>query len=706
MFITFSSILLAFAMTVLWSIASLIVTWLPYVKNNKYLKIGRNSLLWVSWIAIVICLAWCIMIGSVLIFGEWIFVEGIIKAVAPVMVITHLTILISTLPKWRSIRDSNKEKLAPHPLLTVTHPMVTLPVYAAALASGMNALGNIFAQPVLPSPLEIASRPLLIVLILFVPAIFVIRRYKAVLKGEFVLHKLWRRMIKLALTGALTAAVVIAVGAIVVLSGVNSSRLPEASDMMNHVMDDGGGSPIAHSSHPSGHHSGHNRNMPSNASDTVEVAALTGDISAPADIKFELVAQMREVTLASGAKIEAWTYNGEIAPELRARYGDMVEVKLINKDIAKGVTIHWHGYNVPNAMDGVPGMTQNVVKPGESFTYKFRAEQEGTYWFHSHQQASEQVEKGLFGSLIVESRQETEIYDEAFTIINHQWVTNQGDKTAFGNQDLIQMKKVEPGKKIKLRIINTHNQSRKYLLQGVDYQITSMDGMRIQKPDLLTDRTAFRLASGGRYDVVFTMPDGSVLFKLGDYKNDEDPGIIFYEDTPPANPSFKKESNLFDPSQYGEPVINELTSDTEFDRQFKMILGNKMGFYDGKIQFLWTINGEVYPNIPTFMVKEGEKIKTTFINKSITEHPMHLHGHHMTVLKKNGKKVMTPWLTDTLNVYAGETYEVAFIADNPGMWMDHCHNLEHAKTGMILHLMYDNVSPSYEVGTRSGNLPE
>lgn len=163
---------------------------------------------------------------------------------------------------------------------------------------------------------------------------------------------------------------------------------------------------------------------------------------------------------------------------------------------------------------------------------------------------------------------------------------------------------------------------------------------------------------------------------------------------------------MFDPTNYGKPIVNELTSATRFDREFTMILGNRMGFYNGQFNFLWTINGEVYPNTPTFVVQEGDRVKTTFVNRSLTEHPMHLHGHHMTVLKKNGKKVKTPWMTDTLNVYTGETYEVAFIADNPGMWMDHCHNLDHAATGMILHLMYDNITPSYEVGTRSGNLPE
>lgn len=438
----------------------------------------------------------------------------------------------------------------------------------------------------------------------------------------------------------------------------------------------------------------------------VEVASLTGDISEPADRTFELVAQQKKVTLASGAVIDAWTYNGEIAPELRVKQGEMIEVKLVNQDIDRGVTIHWHGYNVPNAMDGVPGMTQNVVKPGQSFTYKFRANQEGTYWFHSHQQAAEQVVRGLFGTLIVEPKQETESYDEEITLINHQWETDQGRRKAFGNQDEFQWKQVKPGDTVKLRIINAYNYSEKFLLQGTEFRITSIDGMRIQDPKPLSDQTAFRLGAGGRYDVVFTMPDRPVFFKLVNRRNEGNPGTVFYAGSRPERPVFQAESAEFDPSDYGKPVMNEVTAEDKFDREFHMILGNRMGFYNGQINFLWTINGEVYPRVPTFVVKEGDRVKTTFVNRSLGEHPMHLHGHHMTVLKKNGKKVATPWLTDTLNVMPGESYEVGFIADNPGMWMDHCHNLDHAATGMTLHLMYDHVLPSYEVGTRSGNIPD
>jgi FtsP/CotA-like multicopper oxidase with cupredoxin domain len=95
-------------------------------------------------------------------------------------------------------------------------------------------------------------------------------------------------------------------------------------------------------------------------------------------------------------------------------------VKLINKDIDNGVTIHWHGLDVPNAEYGVAGATQNAVMPGETYTYRFVAEQVGTFWYHSHQHSKEAVEKGLFGSLIIEPK-ETSPSQEDITVITHNW---------------------------------------------------------------------------------------------------------------------------------------------------------------------------------------------------------------------------------------------------------------------------------------------
>jgi FtsP/CotA-like multicopper oxidase with cupredoxin domain len=107
------------------------------------------------------------------------------------------------------------------------------------------------------------------------------------------------------------------------------------------------------------------------------------------------------------------------------------------------------------------------------------------------------------------------------------------------------------------------------------------------------------------------------------------------------------------------------------------------------------------------MVHEGNLVKTTFINRGHLDHPMHLHGHHALVLSHNGKPTTgSPWWVDTLSVKPGDIYEVAFRADNPGMWMDHCHNLQHAAQGMILHLAYDHVTTPFEVGHSTVNHPE
>ena len=86
---------------------------------------------------------------------------------------------------------------------------------------------------------------------------------------------------------------------------------------------------------------------------------------------------------------------------------------------------------------------------------------------------------------------------------------------------------------------------------------------------------------------------------------------------------------------------------------------------------------------------------------------MHLHGHHMLVLSHNGTPVSgSPWWSDTLNVASHDRYEVAFRADNPGIWMDHCHNLSHAAAGLTMHVAYAGVSTPFETGGAAHNHPE
>ncbi|MEV6313814.1 multicopper oxidase family protein [Streptomyces sp. NPDC051776] len=494
------------------------------------------------------------------------------------------------------------------------------------------------------------------------------------------------------------------------------------------------------------------------------VEDLTRDRKGEPDRRFTLTATDRTMRLASGEKVAALAFNGQLpGPELRMQRGELVEVVLVNQDVKGGVTLHWHGVDVPNAEDGVAGVTQDAVRPGERHVYRFRPDRAGTFWYHSHQQSSSAVARGLFGALVVEEPEvgDPEVVDR--TVVAHAWtiggakpsaggpprgggggggggeggvgggalsgVNGTGGtlRTAFGDDTRMRKEEVPAGTAVRLRLVNADNCPRTYSLAGAPFKVAAIDGNDVTGPTELRDRR-LRIAGGGRYDVTFRQPVGPVhLTVVGDANASsashgfegcgedgaygagraETASLLLAPDTTVAERPAAVTGPLFDPLHYGSPGSAPFGPSPRFDRDFHLVLGNSFGFFDGRPMVLWTINNAVYPEIPALLVKQGDLVRTTFLNRSLDDHPMHLHGHRMLVLSKDGKKATgSPWWTDTLNVAPGERYEVAFRADNPGLWMDHCHNLDHARDGMVLHLAYDGVSSPYEEGRSTGNLPE
>jgi FtsP/CotA-like multicopper oxidase with cupredoxin domain len=149
---------------------------------------------------------------------------------------------------------------------------------------------------------------------------------------------------------------------------------------------------------------------------------------------------------------------------------------------------------------------------------------------------------------------------------------------------------------------------------------------------------------------------------------------------------------------YGSP--DALPFDpTQPDRRFEYRIGRRIGFEDGLPGFWWSINGHLWPDVPMYTVREGDVVTMTISNTSGDVHPMHLHGHHAVVLSRNGERATgSPLWVDTLEVDSGDTYDLAFVADNPGIWMDHCHNLQHADQGLVAHLAYAGVTEPFTVG--------
>ena len=449
------------------------------------------------------------------------------------------------------------------------------------------------------------------------------------------------------------------------------SRLPGSYDVTSYgAIDDGGAQPVAH--------------------EHFSVAGLTGPKGKP-DYRLTLTAEKAPVQLSSGQNLKAWTFNGGApGPEIRVRQGDLVQVTLANKDIGDGVTVHWHGVDVPNAEDGVAGVTQNAVEEGGRFVYRFRPEQAGTFWYHTHQDASQGVKQGLYGALVVEPKTKQRGLDLALPV--HTF----SGHTAIGTHDDVWRRAVPAGTPVRLRLINTDSATTRFRVTGMG-SVVAIDGAPIAPTPLLPDEV-LEIGAGGRYDVAFSMPNGVASVSVVNSRA----ALALSPDGTGAPPATKS-GEVFDPGVRGQP--GTAFQGAHFDRTFDLTISKKVGFLNGKPGRHWALNGKLYPNVPMFEVARGDLVRINLSNDTSSVHPMHLHGHHVTVLTRNSKPV-SPWSTDTLLMLPHERYSVAFRANNPGLWMLHCHNLEHAANGLTMHLMYTGVTTPYRAGKSAHNDPE
>ena len=427
------------------------------------------------------------------------------------------------------------------------------------------------------------------------------------------------------------------------------------------------------------------------------VADLREESDGPPDVRVDLVARQERFTLASGREVDGFTLNGTSpGPMIRVRQGDLVEVRVRNESVSGGMTLHWHGVDVPNAEDGVAGVTQDAIGKGESYIYRFVPQDAGTYWYHSHQVSNPQVVGGLLGPLVVDPPEKVSQTVD-ITAVAH---TYSGTPTINGRENVL-MERARPGETARVRVVNTNNAPTQ-LWANIPYRVLAIDGFDLNAPTPVKDKRLV-LTAGGRADLEVTVPaEGQARVQLsGASAVILGPG----NETQTAAPPERPEAPL-DLLSYGSPAPIGFDPD-EADRNFDYIIDRRPGFVDGRPGMWWTVNGHKFPDVPMFVVREGDIVRMTVANRSGEVHPMHLHGHHAVVLSRNGEKSTgSPWWVDSLNVDPGESYEIALVADNPGVWMDHCHNLRHASDGLVAHFMYDGVTTPYMVGGRSHNTPE
>lgn len=473
------------------------------------------------------------------------------------------------------------------------------------------------------------------------------------------------------------------------------SRVPSSYSVMDMGYADFGGAAAA------GHlnHGPHSATTPPAATRSVTDQVIDPD--RPADVRVELLARQQRIRIGD-RDLDGFTLNGATpGPEIRAVQGQLVEVVLRNASVIDGMTLHWHGVDVPNAMDGVAGVTQNAVPVGGEFVYRFVARRAGTFWYHSHQVSNPQVARGLFGALVITPQpaaaSDLDVSALDVTALAH---TYGGVRTINGAAGDLRIQG-SPGQRARVRITNTDNVPMT-VWASLPYRVLAVDGTDLHEPGLISDRS-LSLAAGARADLGVTVPADGRMARIQLSKATSillGPAAAGQLAAPP------QPAEHLDLLSYGTAASTGVDP-SRAARHFDYVIGRRLGFVRGRPGMWWSINGHLYPHVPMYVIAESDVVTMRLENRSSEVHPMHLHGHRLLVLARDDHpSTGSPWWVDSLDVQPRETYDVAFLADNPGIWMDHCHNLEHAEDGMVAHLMYEGFDTPFRIGGSAANTPE
>lgn len=408
--------------------------------------------------------------------------------------------------------------------------------------------------------------------------------------------------------------------------------------------------------------------------------------------EFELVASESQWGIVPPYQTEVWSYNGKVpGPVFRVKLGDTVRVRFTN-DLPQSTTIHWHGVRVPNAMDGVPGVTQPPIEIGESFVYEFTPKDAGTFWFHPHVNSAEQVERGLHGILIVEDPKEPN-YSQDLVMVLDDWRLDRDlkiDERFVTRHDLAHDGRwgrhrtvngsvkpvfdVKAGERIRIRLVNVAN-GRVFTPQfrGISPQVIAVDGMLAGKPFPLR---RFFLASGNRIDLDVVIPTTSAgkTFEIVDSFSRKTVPIAYLKvasGQPVETPLFDSPRAAHFP-EWQEAINAPVSHEFELDAQ-----------RGGPYGITWTIDKQAWPKIKPQEVEFGRFNRLRFTNKSSRLHPMHLHGQFFKVIARKGKPVKENFWRDTILVGPKESVDIALVPLDKGLWASHCHILEHAEAGMM-----------------------
>jgi FtsP/CotA-like multicopper oxidase with cupredoxin domain len=440
-----------------------------------------------------------------------------------------------------------------------------------------------------------------------------------------------------------------------------------------------------------------------------------------------------------GLSVATWTYGDTVpGPLLRATAGDLLRVTVENA-LPADTSVHWHGVALRNDMDGVPGMTQRPIGAGQRFLYEFTAPDPGTYFYHPH--TGVQLDRGLYGVLVVEDPQEKGDHDLEWVVVLDDWVDGTGrtpddvlaglraasghgssgmghggmggaGDAPMGLGGMGGMRMGGMGMAMGSSLLGGAGDIAypHYLVNGrVPSSPVTLRGRRGQRVRLRVvnagSDTAFRFALGGhrmtvthtdgfpvqpartdallvgmgeRYDVLVTLGDGAFpLVALAEGKNGQGLAVV-RTSTGSAPPASTR------PAQLDGLVLTAMdlvAAESARLPEAAVDRRHDLLLSGSMASYRWTINGATFEDAEPLEVHQGERVRLRFRNMSMMFHPMHVHGHTFA-LHGNGVR------KDTVIVRPMQSLVVDLEAGNPGQWATHCHNIYHAESGMMTTLSY------------------
>jgi len=413
----------------------------------------------------------------------------------------------------------------------------------------------------------------------------------------------------------------------------------------------------------------------------------------------------------AGPLTDVWFYGGRIpGPELRVQQGQPVRIRVHN-DLPEETTVHWHGIRLPHAMDGVPGLTQTPIKPGETFTYEFAPPDAGTFWYHPHADSLRQLGRGMAGAFIVEETDPVAVDRELVWMLADWRLTREAQiapdfgsmmdaamagrigNTVTINGAISNEIQVKAGERVRLRLINSALARMMALrFDGHRPVVVALDGQPCEPH--VTERLL--LGPAMRADLIIDMQGepGHRYRVIDDFYPNLPYWLteLVYEASPAERRQRLDPPTALPRNPLPEPNLasaehHELKLQGGMMSGAGMMGGGMMGM--GQNGASWAINGMSMTGdghagmTPMVTLKLGRSHVFTIRNESRWWHPMHLHGHSFRVLTRNRSPVPHHAWADTVLIAPEETMEIAFVADNPGDWMLHCHVADHQFSGMM-----------------------